>query len=99
MKNRPLPRVLLVLLALTACAVVVPAARLRAQNPTDAKIKLMSDALRARDAGDLVGAQQALAELAKLAPNDASVARLRSEIEAQAAAQQAALAQQAAAQR
>jgi hypothetical protein len=46
----------------------------------------------------LAGAQKALAQLTALSPDDRAVQRLRSEVEAQAAAQQAALAQQAVAE-
>ncbi|MBI4622225.1 MAG: hypothetical protein HY736_03255, partial [Verrucomicrobia bacterium] len=81
---------LLVLLAAALLAAAVPGARALAQSQTDSKIRLMSEALRARDAGDLAGAQKALAQLATLSPNDPAVQRLRAEIEAQAAAQQAA---------
>ncbi len=70
-----------------------------AQNPTDTKIRLMAEALRARDSGDLAGAQKALTQLTALSPDDKAVQRLRAEIEAQAVAQQAALARQAAAEK
>ena len=46
--------------------------------------------LRARDAGDLAAAQKALTQLAAMSPDDKAVQRLRSEIEAQATAQQVA---------
>jgi general secretion pathway protein D len=69
-----------------------------AQSQTDTKIRLMSEALKARDAGDLPGAQKALAQLATLSPGDPAVKKLSAEIEAQAVAQQSAQAQQAAAQ-
>lgn len=96
MKNRLLTPPLLALLAVAVFAVAPPVVRVAAQSQTEAKIRLMSEALRARDAGDLPAAQQALAKLAALAPNDAAVQRLRTEIETQAVAQQAALARQAA---
>jgi general secretion pathway protein D len=82
-----------VLLLAALVAGAVPFGRLLAQTQTDTKIRLMSEALRARDAGDLAAAQKALAQLAAVAPNDAAVQRLRNEVEAQAAAQQAALAE------
>jgi general secretion pathway protein D len=91
MKNRPLPTSLLVVLAAALLAAAVPLRQAFAQNPTDTKIRLMSEALRARDAGDLAGAQKALAQLASLAPDDKAVQRLRAEVEAQATAQAAAL--------
>jgi general secretion pathway protein D len=97
MKTRPLSASLFAVLAaviLGAAALVQPAS---AQTQTDMKIRLMSEALRARDAGDLAGAQKALAQLATLSPNDPAVQKLRSDIEAQAIAQQNLRAQQAAA--
>lgn len=57
------------------------------KNPTEAKIRLISDALAARDAGDLAAAQRALALLAQLVPNDPSVLRFRADIEARVLAQ------------
>ncbi|MBM3852850.1 MAG: hypothetical protein FJ399_06805, partial [Verrucomicrobia bacterium] len=60
---------LLVALAATLLA-ATPLREAHAQNPTDTKIRLMSEALRARDAGDLAGAQSALAKLTALAPDD-----------------------------
>ncbi|MSU50674.1 MAG: tetratricopeptide repeat protein [Opitutus sp.] len=97
MKNRPLPAPLLVVFVAALLAAAIPLRQAFAQNPTDAKIRLMSEALRARDAGDLPAAQNALAQLTKMAPDDKAVQRLRAEIEAQAVAQQNAIAQQAAA--
>ncbi len=86
------------MLAAAVLAAAVPLRQAFAQSATtDTKIKLMSEALRARDAGDLAAAQKALAQLTALAPDDRAAQRLRAEIEAQAASQQAALAQQAAA--
>ena len=52
-----------------------------AQNQSDAKVRLMSEALRARDAGDLVAARKAVAQLNALAPNDPAVRKLSSELE------------------
>ncbi|MDO8539542.1 MAG: tetratricopeptide repeat protein [Opitutaceae bacterium] len=98
MKTRPLPKSLLVLLAVALAALAVPARHALAQGQTDVKIRLMSEALRARDAGDLAGAQKALGQLVAISPNDPVVQRLRSEIEAQAAAQQNAVSQQRAAE-
>ncbi len=95
MKNRPLPTSLLVVLAAGLLAAAMPLRQTFAQSPTDTKIRLMSEALRARDAGDLAGAQRALAQLSALSPDDKAVQRLRAEIEAQAVAQKTALEQQA----
>jgi general secretion pathway protein D len=89
MKTRPLPTSLLVVLAVALLASAVPLRTAFAQSPTDTKIRLMSEALRARDKGDLAAAQAALAQLTKLAPEDKAVQRLRAEVDAQAAAQQA----------
>jgi len=92
MKKHALPTSLFVLLAAALLALAVPASSLFAQSQTDVKIRLMSEALRARDAGDIDGAQKALNQLAALSPNDPSVQRLRVELEAQRAAQAAAAA-------
>lgn len=93
MNTRPFPTSLVAVLAAAALLAALPLREAFAQTPTDTKIKLMSDALRARDAGDFAGAQKALDRLTALAPEDKAVQRLRGEIEAQAAAQQAARAQ------
>ncbi|MGH7959514.1 MAG: type II secretory pathway, component PulD, partial [Opitutaceae bacterium] len=98
MKTVPLPASVLAVLAAALVAASFPVQPAFAQNQTEAKIRLMSEALRARDAGDLAGAQQALTRLASLSPNDPAVQKLRAEIEAQAIAQQNALAQRAAAE-
>ncbi len=99
MNTRPFPKSLAFLFAALVLAATLPIARVVAQSDTDNKIRLMSEALRARDAGDIAAAQKALGELAKIAPNHPKVERLRAEIEAQAAARQTALAQQAEQQR
>jgi hypothetical protein len=52
---------------------------------TDAKVRLMGATLRAREQGDLIAAQKAVAELALLAPNDAGVQRLKQDIDNQIA--------------
>ncbi|WP_414664940.1 type II secretory pathway, component PulD [Horticoccus sp. 23ND18S-11] len=98
MNTRPLLASVLVVLAVAFPGAAMPLRAAPAPSQTDAKIRLMSDALRARDAGDLAGAQKALAQLATLSPNDPAVQKLRAEIEAQAVAQQSALAERAAAQ-
>lgn len=77
MKKPTLPKTLLVLLVAPAMlALVLPTGRLMAQSQTETKIRLMADALRARDGGDLVTAKKDLEELLALAPNDATVQRL-----------------------
>ena len=85
MKTRPLTATLSASLAAAFLLAALPVCDAWAQNATDAKIRLMAEALRARDAGDLAGAQRALAQLAAVAPDDKAVQRLRAEIEAQAA--------------
>ncbi|MCX6956321.1 MAG: type II secretory pathway, component PulD, partial [Verrucomicrobia bacterium] len=77
-------------LAAALFALAVPAGRVVAQSQTDVKIRLMSETLRARDAGDLDTAQKTLNQLIALSPNDPSVQRLRSELEALRAAKVAA---------
>lgn len=99
MKTRPLTATFSAALAAALLLAALPLRDARAQNATDAKIRLMAEALRARDAGDLAGAQRALAQLASVAPEDKAVQRLRAEIETQAVAQQAANARQAAAEK
>jgi general secretion pathway protein D len=73
-------------------ALVVPAASLLAQGQTDTKIRLMSEALRARDAGDLDTAKKNLDELLAIAPSDATVQRLLAGVENQIALRPAAVA-------
>lgn len=85
MKTRPLPKSLVAALVAAIMASAVPAPQAHAQSQTDAKIRLMSEALRARDSGDLVGARKALEQLNQISPNDPAVQRLRAEVEAQAA--------------
>lgn len=68
----------LVILALGAAAVGY--APLQAQVQTDVKIRLMAEALSARDRGDLGQARDNLAALLDLAPSDASVQRLLLEV-------------------
>jgi len=77
MKKLKLPKSLLVTLATPALvALVVPAGHAIAQGQTETKIRLMADALRARDSGDLETAKKNLEELLALAPNDSTVQRL-----------------------
>jgi hypothetical protein len=68
---------LLLLLGFGGCKTIEP--------PTDAKIRLMAETLRAREQGDLIAAQKAVAQLQVLAPTDAGVNRLRQEIDTQIA--------------
>jgi len=98
MKTRHVSTSLPAVLAAVLLGAMGPSQPAFAQSQTDTKIRLMSEALKARDAGDLPGAQKALAQLATLSPGDPAVKKLTAEIEAQAVAQQNARAQQAAAQ-
>lgn len=52
-----------------------------AETPTEMKIRLMADALRARDAGELERAKELAAELVAAVPNDANARRFLREIE------------------
>ncbi len=97
MNTRSLPPSLLVVLAVVFLGAALPLSAAPAPSQTDAKIRLMAEALRARDAGDLAGAQAALNQLATVSPNDPVVLKLRAEIEASAVARQNARAQEAAA--
>lgn len=95
MKTRSLPTSLAVALAVALVAAVVPVRQALAQNQTDAKIRLMSEVLRARDARDFTAARKSLTQLETLAPNDPAVQRLRAEVEAAVAAREQAAAQPA----
>lgn len=86
MNTRPLSQSLLLVLAAALFAAAVPVGQALAQSQTDSKIRLMSEALRARDSGDLATAKRLLAQLAQLSPNDPAVTRLRNEIDAMIAA-------------
>jgi hypothetical protein len=72
-------RLTLVVLSVAAAS----AKDLSSKDDTDRRIHLMGDALSARDRGDLLAAQKAIAELSVLSPKDPTVQRLRAEIEAQ----------------
>ena len=94
MNTTPLPKPFFVLFAALAfaAALALPATRLLAAESTaDKKIRLMSEVLRARDAGDYVAANQTLNEVAVLAPSDASIGRLRAELAAHQKAREAAI--------
>lgn len=56
-------------------------ARERKPDATDVKIRLMSEALEARDTGDFQVALTKLADLARLAPNDPQITRLIQSVE------------------
>lgn len=59
----------------------VPAGMLHGQAPTDERIQLMSDALAARDAGDLALAREKLMALLELSPGDPALERLLANVE------------------
>jgi general secretion pathway protein D len=87
MKKLKLPKSLLVTVAAPALlTLAVPAGHVLAQGQTETKIRLMADALRARDSGDLETAKKNLEELLALAPNDATVQRLLTGVNASIAA-------------
>jgi general secretion pathway protein D len=55
---------------------------LAAQSITETKIRLMADALRARDSGDLELARRNLLKLSEMAPDDPAVKRLLKDVRA-----------------
>ncbi len=78
--RQPKPFILgVTLIAVVICGTAAPA--LQAQSATETKIRLMADALRARDDGDLEAAERNLLELAQMAPNDPAVARLLNSVQ------------------
>lgn len=87
MKKLKLPKSLIATVAAPALfSLVAPAGQVMAQGQTETKIRLMADALRARDSGDLDTAKKNLEELLALAPNDATVQRLLAGVNASIAA-------------
>ena len=77
MNYTKLPKKVLLLLATPVMlSLAVPASKLVAQSQTETKIRLMAEALRARDSGDLATAKTNLEQLLVLAPNDVTVQRL-----------------------
>ncbi|WP_221030115.1 type II and III secretion system protein [Actomonas aquatica] len=62
-----------------------------AQSRTETKIRLMADALRARDDGDLEAAERNLLQLVELAPNDPAVTRMLAAVQADLEAERARL--------
>lgn len=75
-----LPRIIALAL-IGGLAVAMLTEPLPAQSVTETKIRLMADALRARDSGDLELAERNLQELVKLAPDDPSVQRLLNNVQ------------------
>ncbi len=64
-----------------ALATALPLPSLHAEDASEAKIRLLSEALRARDDGDLTAARARLEELLRIAPNDPTVLRLLASLE------------------
>jgi general secretion pathway protein D len=87
MKTRFLPVLSLVVAAALGSSVVLPAADRGTASDTEIKIKLLADALTARDTGNVAEARRLLAELQKIAPGDPSVLRLKESIDTLAAQQ------------
>lgn len=89
MKMRSL---ILVLRPAVAVAVVLaallPIWRVAAQTPTETKIRLLSEALGARDAGELERAREIAEQLQAMLPNDPNVRRLIAEIDTLIAARE-----------
>lgn len=95
--NKPaLPSSSCLFLAVAIFALAAPVGHAAEPSPTDVKIRLMAEVLRARDARDLDTAQRTLDQLVALSPNDPSVLRLRAELDAQRSAQAEAAARAAA---
>lgn len=69
-------KALLLLAAPVVLTLAFSASKLAAQSQTETKIRLMAEALRARDSGDLATAKTNLEQLLVLAPNDVTVQRL-----------------------
>ncbi|RRJ95514.1 type II secretory pathway, component PulD [Opitutaceae bacterium TAV4] len=84
MKSIRLPKSFLAALAASALLAMTLPSNLSAQqqSQTETKIKLMADALRARDNGDLAAAKTNLEQLRKLAPDDVTVQRLLANVNA-----------------
>lgn len=83
MNYTKLPKKALLLLATPILiSLAVPAGKLFAQSQTETKIRLMADGLRARDSGDLTAAKANFEQLLVLAPNDVTVQRLLSGVNA-----------------
>ena len=73
-------------LALLAGCRTPSAARKPPPDPAEVKVRLYSEALNARDAGDLATAKARLQSLLQMSPNDAGVQRLLGAVEAALAA-------------
>jgi general secretion pathway protein D len=76
------------LAAMAVLVIVAPLARPAAETDTETKIRLMAEALRARDAGDLAAAREQALRLLEQVPNDPRALQLLREIEALIAARE-----------
>lgn len=76
------------LTAMAALVIASPFARPAAETDTETKIRLMAEALRARDAGDLEAAREQARRLVEQVPNDPRARPLLREIEALIAARE-----------
>ena len=85
------PFKLIICLLAVAVAGGLVSVELTAQSVTETKIRLMADALRARDSGDLELAQRNLLELSEMVPDDPAVKRLLKDIKEDLAAEDARL--------
>ncbi|AHF89435.1 type II and III secretion system protein [Opitutaceae bacterium TAV5] len=82
MKSIRLPKSIIAALAVPALFAMTLPSNLSAQSQTETKIRLMADALSARDKGDLATAKSNLEQLRQLAPDDVTVQRLLASVNA-----------------
>lgn len=76
---------------LAACAVLAPAQGASEQNQgTETKVRLLAEALTARDRGDFATAKTKFEALLAIVPNDVSVRRMIADVDARVAAREAA---------
>lgn len=89
----PAPHRLIRLLLIVICCGLGASAwapvSVHAQGVTETKIRLMADALRARDQGDLEQAERNLLQLREMAPTDPAVKRLLASVQEELAAERA----------
>ncbi len=88
MKTRPINKFLLfVTVAIISLASPIESSLTAAESQTETKIRLMAEALRAKNEGDLQKAKENLEALEKIAPGDTSVKRHLYEVNRMIAAQ------------
>ena len=87
MKN-PAPSLLVFTVLTLLVGFGLTAPRVSAESQTDQKIRIMAEALKARDAGDLAGAKGKLEALLVFNPNDQQVQRLLQSVNADLAAKE-----------